>query len=92
MSKLSNLDKISLSIGYTIMVASYIGLYLIFLAAYLNPKMSVLITINTIGEANFELIMLTLSAPFIWVGSKRYFSKELWKVDEVRIWDGSEDK
>ena len=63
------------------MLASYLSVYITFLTAYLDPNMTTLVTINTHGEAHLELIMLTLSAPFIWYGSNRYLSKELWEVE-----------
>ena len=67
------LDPLSRIISWIIMVTSYIVLYLTFIVAYISPNMRVLVTINTYGEANLELILLTLAIPFIWYGSKDYF-------------------
>jgi len=52
------------------MGASYFVLFLTFLVAYSDPRKKVLITINTCGEANLELLVLTLALPFIISGMK----------------------
>jgi len=67
-----NLDKLTRFISWAIMVSSYVVLYITFLRAYLSPNIAASITINGYGEANFELILLTLVAPFIWYGGNDY--------------------
>ena len=79
MSKLSNASNV---ISFAVMVTSYLALCHVFLTAYLNPGMEIFVTVNTYGEANFELILLALSAPFIWYGSNRFLSKELWRAEK----------
>lgn len=66
------LGAISRIVSWVIMTTSYLVLYLTFLVAYLSPNMAVLVTINDYGEANLELILLTLALPFIWYGGKDY--------------------
>ena len=67
-----NLKELTRFVSWAIMTSSYIILYVTFLIIYLNPNMIISITINDLGEANLELIMLTLAAPFIWYGGKDY--------------------
>lgn len=44
-----------------VLMMSYIVLTLTFFAAYINPTKTVLVTINTFGEATPELVLLVLA-------------------------------
>ena len=60
------------------LVATYVTILLTFLTAYLHPSKSVLVTINTMGEANIEFALLALTIPAICAGFKHLLFK--WAV------------
>ena len=51
-------------IGITLLLATFLAFVYVFLTAYSNPSKTVLVTINTIGEANSELLLLIITAIF----------------------------
>ena len=77
-----NLSKLSCVVSVVLAGAAYILMFITFMDAYLSDTQSVEITINTIGEARFELILLTIGVPFIFLGFKDYVVKTF---EEVRM-------
>lgn len=46
-----------------VVIACYITMLITFAFAYLNSSKSILVTVNTYGEANIECVLLLVSAP-----------------------------
>ena len=55
------------------LIATYFTCLLTFMAAYIYPTKSVIVTINSYGEANIELILLLVTLPIV----IRYVIKEI---------------
>lgn len=64
-TRLTRAKDLILYIGFIIMSVSTICLYTIFFKAYLNPDKTTLVMINMFGEANAELVILSLLAPCV---------------------------
>jgi energy-coupling factor transporter transmembrane protein EcfT len=58
------LKFISFSIGLGFLLGTVIVMIMTFMIAYFNPSKSVLVTINTYNEANFEFWMIMVCVPF----------------------------
>ncbi len=63
--RLIRAKNLAIYIGFIIMSVSTICLYTIFFKAYLSPDKTTLVMINMFGEANAELVILSLVAPCI---------------------------
>ena len=56
-------------IGLSIMLGCTFVLMLTFFMAFASPDKSILVTINTYGEANLEFIMLLFAIPIILIAN-----------------------
>lgn len=77
-----------LYIGFIIMSVSTICLYTIFFKAYLNPDKYTLVTVDTFGEADVELIVLSIVAPcvvyfFYHIRKYRKTLSRVWKLSPI---------
>ena len=89
-TKRFNMSKIRFGIivmSSIILVASYLIMLYTFFAAYLSPIKTVVVNINSLGEANIEMFFLLASIPCViyYLGKLRWSSrkKEMWvKLDE----------
>ena len=57
-------------LAFATLGATYVTILITFLVAYLSPSKTVLVTINTFGEANIELVFLVLTIPGIYLAFK----------------------
>ncbi len=64
-TRLVRAKNLALYIGFIMMSVSTGCLYTIFFKAYLNPDKTTLVMVNMFGEANAELVILSLMAPCI---------------------------
>lgn len=60
-----NKKIISMLIGVAFILAGYVHLMLRFMLAYFFHDMRYVVSINGVGEANFELFMLVGALPFV---------------------------
>ena len=65
-----------------IMFSSYIILLYTFLSAYLSPIKTVVVDINSVGEANIELVFLLISIPCVIY----YLTRLKWSSKKGLIW------
>ena len=59
----AKLERALALLGHTLTFSWFINFALVFLMAYMSPTKSILIHINTLGEADVELAALIISAP-----------------------------
>ncbi len=59
------------SLGFGVLLGSYIVLAVIFLSAYFNPERIIGLRINRYGEAHFEFLIFIVSIPAVF-----YYIKE----------------
>jgi len=71
-----------LIISSVVLIASYVMLLCTFFTAYLNPNKTVHISVNNIGEANVEFLLLLLTIPCI-IYYLRCFR---WSSKKRKIW------
>lgn len=64
-TKLDRLKNLALFFGFIVMTASTACLYTIFFVAYLDPQKATVVFIDSLGEANIELIALLLGLPCV---------------------------
>ena len=53
----------SMALLYSVLVGIFVVFSITFIAAYLSPEKAVIVDINSVGEANLELLMVIM----IWI-------------------------
>ena len=86
-TRLTRVKNLMLYIGFIMMCVSTGCLYTIFFKAYLNPEKATLVVVNIFGEADVELVILSLVAPcvgyfFYHIRKYRKSLSATWKNDE----------
>lgn len=64
------------------LLINYTVFFAFFMKAYFHPTKSILITINTVGEAKLEFVLMIIGLPFVIYFIKKTFTKHTNSIEK----------
>ena len=77
--------QITILSGYVLSLGQFVLLYMVFLHAYFKPDKAIVVTVNTIGEADVEFVLIPVVLGFCVLGlvffilgfRRKFFEKDI---------------